>query len=111
MRHASGAGWQSRPWGGCGRGFPPPAGGYGGPPPEKIENLHALRCIFRTKKVFLGRCTCTLYYNLEFFLNLTHYRYQEFLENYVYSYILQCLSHVTYYIRIKIDLFPSSVLH
>ena len=57
----------------------------------------AFRCIFRTKKLFL---------------NLTHY--QEFLENYVYSYILQCFSfqsHVTYYIRIKMDLFPSSVLH
>ena len=55
MRRASGAGPQSRPWGGCGRGFPPPAGGgMGGPPPEKIENLHALRCIrvhFQDQKV------------------------------------------------------------
>ena len=54
LRCASGAGQQSGPWGGCGRGFAPPAGGYGGPPPEKIENLHALRCIlvhFQDQKV------------------------------------------------------------
>ena len=30
MRRASGAGRQSRPWGGRGRGFPPPAAGGGG---------------------------------------------------------------------------------
>ena len=69
MRRSSGAGRPSRPWGGCGRGFPLPAGGVWGAPPEKIENLHALRCIlvhFQDQKVkFLGRCT--LYYNLEFF--------------------------------------------
>ena len=54
MCRGSGSGRQSRPWGGCRRGFPPPAGGYGGPPPEKIENLHALRCIlvhFQDQKV------------------------------------------------------------
>ena len=54
MRRASGAGRQSRPWGGSGRGFPPPARGVWGPPPEKIENLHALRCIlvdFQDQKV------------------------------------------------------------
>ena len=36
-------------------GFPScRGGGYGGPPPEKIENLHALRCIlvhFQDQKV------------------------------------------------------------
>ena len=37
---------------GAGGGFLLLQGGYGGPPPEKIENLHALRCIFRTKKLF-----------------------------------------------------------
>ena len=57
IRRVSGAGRQSP---GCGRGFPPPAGGggggegYEGPPPEKNENLHALRCIlvhFQDQKV------------------------------------------------------------
>ena len=56
MRRARGAGRQSRPWGGCGRGFPSPAGGggMGGLPQKKIENLHALRCIlvhFQDQKV------------------------------------------------------------
>ena len=39
---------------GAGGGFPLQHGGYGGPPPEKIENLHALRCIlvhFQDQKV------------------------------------------------------------
>ena len=35
MRRASGTGRQSRQWGGCGRGFPPPAGGVWGASPRK----------------------------------------------------------------------------
>ena len=35
MGCASGAGWQSRPWGGCGRRFPPPSGGVWGASPRK----------------------------------------------------------------------------
>ena len=39
---------------GAGGDFPLLQGGYGGPPPEKIENLHALRRIlvhFQDQKV------------------------------------------------------------
>lgn len=103
LRRDSGAGRQSRPWGGCGRGFPPPAGGVWGASPRKFwksacSEVHS-GAFSGPKSYFLGRCT--LYYNLEFFLNLTHY--QEFLENYVYSYILQCfpsspMLHITIYI-------------
>ena len=67
MRRASGVGRQSRPWGGCGRGFPPPAGGVWKNWKSACSEVHS-GAFSGPKSYFLGRCS--RYYNLEFFWKL-----------------------------------------
>ena len=105
MRHASGAGRQSHPWGGCGRGFPLlQGGGVWGASPRKnwksaCSEVHS-GAFSGPKSYFLGRWVFLKSVSLP----VSRVSWKLCLLIYI-TMLFPC----TYYIRIKIDLFPSSV--